>query len=151
MLLWLPLILILAILLYFSFLNFTGGPPENLGVHKGKLKDVPASPNCVSSFANTQDSVHYIEPLEVKSPEDLSKIKEIVLSSPLNKLITEKENYLYFESRTMFFRFTDDLEIYIDTESKLIHFRSASRVGHSDFGCNRKRVEAIKKDLLSHQ
>ena len=63
------------------------------------------------------------------------------------KIIEETENYLYAECTSFLFRFTDDLEVYVDKESKLIHFRSASRVGHSDLGANRKRVEKLKELL----
>lgn len=50
----------------------------------------------------------------------------------------------------MVFRFVDDVEFYFpETTSKeiIIHVRSASRIGYSDFGVNRKRIEDIRKKL----
>jgi uncharacterized protein (DUF1499 family) len=44
-----------------------------------------------------------------------------------------------------FLKFVDDLEIRIDSTQKVIHIRSASRVGYSDMGVNRKRTELLKK------
>jgi uncharacterized protein (DUF1499 family) len=41
------------------------------------------------------------------------------------------------------------VEFLVDPEAKVIHFRSASRVGRSDFGVNRKRMEEIRKDFES--
>ena len=42
------------------------------------------------------------------------------------------------------FRFVDDLECRLDAENRVIHVRSASRVGYSDLGVNRKRVERLR-------
>jgi len=36
------------------------------------------------------------------------------------------------------------VEFLLDDGSKTIHVRSASRVGYSDLGVNRRRVEAIR-------
>lgn len=49
-----------------------------------------------------------------------------------------------------FFGFVDDLECRIDQANHTIHLRSASRVGHSDFGANRKRV-ALITTLFQHK
>jgi uncharacterized protein (DUF1499 family) len=38
----------------------------------------------------------------------------------------------------------DDVEFCFDTDSSLIHVRSASRTGYFDFGVNRKRIERIR-------
>ena len=42
-------------------------------------------------------------------------------------------------------RYVDDVEFYINEKNKIIHFRSASRIGYSDLGVNRKRMEEIVK------
>jgi uncharacterized protein (DUF1499 family) len=44
-------------------------------------------------------------------------------------------------------RFVDDVEFLFDDTNKKIHVRSASRVGYSDMGVNRKRVEELRKLL----
>jgi uncharacterized protein (DUF1499 family) len=46
---------------------------------------------------------------------------------------------------TRLFRFKDDVEFYIDADEGQVHFRSASRVGYSDMGANRKRYQAFKE------
>jgi uncharacterized protein (DUF1499 family) len=48
----------------------------------------------------------------------------------------------------MIFRFVDDVEFYIDERANLIHFRSASRLGYSDMGVNRKRMETIRASFV---
>jgi len=44
-------------------------------------------------------------------------------------------------------RFVDDTEFMLDTENKLIHLRSASRLGYRDFNVNRERLESIRLEL----
>ena len=61
------------------------------------------------------------------------------------KIVTATDNYFHVESTTLLLRFVDDFELYIDSRQNLLHFRSASRVGRSDFGTNRKRVENFKR------
>jgi len=61
----------------------------------------------------------------------------------------EKADYLAATFTSSLFRFVDDLELRIDTVQKTIHLRSASRVGHSDLGVNRKRVERLKNAFHS--
>jgi uncharacterized protein (DUF1499 family) len=56
----------------------------------------------------------------------------------------EQGNYLHVEMRSLMFRFVDDVEFSLAASAGLIHVRSASRVGYSDFGVNRKRVERIR-------
>jgi uncharacterized protein (DUF1499 family) len=41
-------------------------------------------------------------------------------------------------------RFVDDVEFLLVPAERVIHVRSASRVGYSDLGTNRKRVEALR-------
>jgi uncharacterized protein (DUF1499 family) len=42
----------------------------------------------------------------------------------------------------------DDVHFLFDDAAKEIHFRSASRLGRSDFGVNRKRMEEIRRGFL---
>ena len=64
------------------------------------------------------------------------------------KLVSETGHYLHYEFTSLIFRFVDDVEFYVDTDKQQIDFRSAARVGHSDMGKNRKRMQKIS-DLLS--
>jgi len=43
--------------------------------------------------------------------------------------------------------FVDDVEFLIAPTAKVIHVRSASRLGESDLGVNRKRIETIRAKL----
>ncbi|WP_413172334.1 DUF1499 domain-containing protein [Anabaena azotica] len=123
---------------------FAGTRPNNLGVRDGRLAPCPPSPNCVSSQAS--DSIHQIAPLSFTSTSEqaLSKLKSIIQSLPRTKIITETEDYLYAEFKTALMGFVDDVEFYLDSNAKLIHVRSASRLGYGDLGVNRQRIETIR-------
>ena len=120
------------------------GRPANLGVRDGRLAPCPSSPNCVSS--QSTDKVHAVEPLTYSSstPEAIADLKKIILQMERTKIITETSNYLHAEFVSALWRFVDDVEFFFDDHAKLIQVRSASRLGYSDFGVNRKRVEAIR-------
>lgn len=72
-------------------------------------------------------------------------VKDSILSLPRTKLVEEDETYLHYEFTSLLLRFVDDVEFLFADETKTIHFRSASRTGHSDFGVNRRRMEEIRK------
>ena len=126
---------------------FAGKRPDNLGVNNGQLASCPKSPNCVSSQAQPADTVHFIEPLTYTStPEQaLTNLKTVIESLPRTKIITETDNYLYAEFKSALMGYVDDVEFYIVSDTQKIHVRSASRLGQSDLGVNRKRVEEIKE------
>jgi uncharacterized protein (DUF1499 family) len=113
-----------------------------LGVIENKLTKCPDKPNCVVSFYS-EDSEHYITPLETDL--SISEIKTILENKLGLKLKSEQKNYLYFTYTSSFFEFVDDIEIF-KINNKL-YFRSASRVGYSDLGANKKRVIKIKEEL----
>lgn len=125
---------------------FSGTRPNNLGVNNGKLAVCPNSPNCVSSQSPSTDTTHFIQPLNYTStPEKaLSDLKAVIESEPRTKIITESSNYLYAEFKSALMGYVDDVEFYLDTSSNTIHVRSASRLGQSDLGVNRKRIETIR-------
>ena len=113
-----------------------------------KLKACPNSLNCVSS--QTQSFIHQISPLSYQSSQQqaIEKIKQSVLVLPRSTLIKETEQFLQFEFKSRIFGFVDDVDIIVDDREKKIHFRSASRIGYSDFGVNRRRIKTIKKNFL---
>ncbi|OCQ98246.1 hypothetical protein BCD64_13130 [Nostoc sp. MBR 210] len=126
---------------------FAGKRPNNLGVNNGRLAACPNSPNCVSS--QSADAIHQIAPLTFNtSPEQaISHLKSIIQSLPRTTIITETPDYLYAEFKSALMGFVDDVEFYLDREANIFHVRSASRLGQSDLGVNRKRIETIRAEL----
>ncbi|NJR59059.1 MAG: DUF1499 domain-containing protein [Cyanobacteria bacterium CRU_2_1] len=126
--------------------SFSGKRPTNLGVKDGKLAPCSSSPNCVSSQALDSDPDHKVEIFAYSSSpsEAIAKLKSIIQNMERTKIITETDNYLYAEFTSSLMGFVDDVEFYLDPNATVIHVRSASRLGQSDLGVNRKRVEAIR-------
>ena len=116
--------------------------PDNLGLHDGRLAPCPSSPNCVSSQASGE---HFIEPLPLKgtAAETQKHLKHLLVSVPRMSLVTEKPGYIHAEYTTRLMRFIDDLEFVIGESA--VELRSASRLGHSDLGANRARIEELRQ------
>jgi len=115
-------------------------------------KQLPAcldSPNCVSSQASVADLRHYIEPFKIsKSPDEAWAALKNAINMQDRMVIThETDDTLHAEATSLVFRFVDDINVILDAKNRLIHIRSASRMGHSDFGVNRKRIEALRLQL----
>ena len=127
-----------------AMMSFFSRKPINLGMTDGRLADCPASPNCVSTQASDAD--HRMEPIRFAGSPDgmMQRIEAVITEMAQTKIVTTEGNYLHAEFRSALFRFVDDVEFLIDPESQLVHFRSASRVGHSDLGVNRRRMEEIR-------
>ncbi len=119
--------------------------PE-LGLVDGGLRPCPDSPNCVSSEAGTDDSMHFVEPISF--PSTRSNVVWHSLSRAIEQMggeiVESSDNYLHAIFTSRIFRYIDDVEARLDTTAGLIHLRSASRVGHSDLGANRQRIKAIR-------
>ncbi|MFW9825559.1 MAG: DUF1499 domain-containing protein [Candidatus Thorarchaeota archaeon] len=113
-----------------------------VGIINGKFHPCPKSPNCVST--QSSDEKHKMEPLSFNILDEAkTKIKDIIGTFKRTKLVTENDKYLHYEFRTATFKFVDDVEFYFDDSTNLIHFRSAARLGWSDFGVNKKRMKKV--------
>jgi len=121
-----------------------GTRPDIVGKGIGPLAPCPSSPNCVSTHAT--DSMHRIEPLtfEGDSAAAMERLVSVINSTKRTKVIANTGTYLYVEFTSAFWRFVDDVEFTMDGTAKVIHFRSASRLGQSDLGVNRQRMETIR-------
>lgn len=137
----------LSVILGFSVLMGCSGSIPDLGVNNGALLPCPQTPNCVSSQAAGED--HYIEPFHYNGTqqEARNRLLRIIKSEKLTKIQETRENYIRAEFTSALFRFVDDVEFYFpekQNKESVIHIRSASRVGYSDLGVNRERVELIR-------
>ena len=79
--------------------------------------------------------------------EAKQKIAGIISTFKRAKIVVNEQDYLHAEIASALFGFVDDVEFYFDDEHKLIHFRSAARLGKYDFGVNRKRIDKIRKQF----
>ena len=118
---------------------------QSLGVQNGKLTPCPSSPNCVSTQSDDSSKKMESLPFEEDLNKTKQKVKTILESYPRTEIQKEDDHYIHATFKTKLFRFTDDVEFYFDEEEQVVHFRSASRVGYSDLGKNRSRMEEIQK------
>ena len=127
----------------------SGHPP---GLSGGTLQKCSPSPNCVCSEFDEQGG-YFIEPLamdHLKEDDALGRLKTIIVELG-GSVEAETDSYLAATFSSSLFGFIDDLEARVDAQEGVIHLRSASRVGYSDFGVNRKRVEHIRSRFERHQ
>ena len=122
--------------------------PETLGITGGKLQSCGGLPNCVSSESiqgtEQRNSMPPI-PYDCSPPEAMNRLIRIVAAMPRAKVVSQTSNYLHAEFASLVFRFTDDVEFRIDEADSVIRFRSASRIGISDLGVNRARMEEMAR------
>ncbi len=126
---------------------FEGRRPARSVNSGGRLAPLRSLPNAVSSQCDPRDSVHYIAPLQLRGEPDVhwARLVGTVREMPGCSVVEERRDYFYAEFRSSFFGFVDDVEFALDAEAGLIHVRSAARLGRSDFGVNRRRVESIRR------
>ncbi len=128
---------------------FAGTRPADLGVRDGRLAPCPPTPNCVASQVEPEDVEHYIAPLAFRTdaPAAWATLVEAVRGSRGAAIVTERPDYLYAEFSSRVLGFVDDVEFQFDAGARRVHVRSASRLGGSDLGVNRARIEAIRARL----
>ena len=123
---------------------FAGHAPDSLGVNEGHLSSCPNSPNCVLS--QDADDSHLIDPIVYDTDLDTARetLLKVLTVVPRTQVIEQTDNYIYAQSESRLMGFVDDLEFYFPPDEKVIHLRSASRLGESDLGVNRRRLEQIR-------
>jgi len=138
---------IIVVLAGLTLLAGCSGTMPDLGINNGALMPCPNTPNCVNSQATAEK--HNIQPIHYTGTqqEALDRLLQILASEKRTKIVKAEENYIRAEFTSALFRFVDDVEFYFPEEhadEKVIHIRSASRVGYSDLGANRERIERIR-------
>ncbi|AFY41773.1 DUF1499 domain-containing protein [Nostoc sp. PCC 7107] len=125
----------------------TWADSSNLGVDHGHLTSCPSSPNCVVS--QDADVEHSIDAIAYHTDRDTARatLLKVLTVVPRTEVIEQTDNYIHALSKSRIFKFVDDVEFYFPTDESVIHIRSASRVGQSDLGVNRRRLEQIRLAL----
>lgn len=124
-----------------------GEPPETLGVRDGRLAACPDKPNCLCSDDPREG--HYTEPLVYAgtAEEAWSALREVVKNCPRTRIVRDTAGYMHAEFTVSIFGFVDDVEFHLRPELGIIALRSASRLGYSDLGVNRRRIEKLRRML----
>ena len=126
-----------------------GKRPAGLGLHGGRLAPCPGRPNCVSSQA--ADKTHQVAPLAIDPQETTAafwgRLQRVLGQMARVRIVTVTDDYLHAECASALFGFVDDLECALDAAARVVHLRSAARMGRSDLGQNRRRIEKLRKRL----
>jgi len=141
------MVALIALFVILGMISKSGKAP---GLVDGRLSPCPEKPNCVCSEPDA-DAGHFIAPVMMpdnSGPDTLPVLKQVILDMG-GSIQAESDNYLAATFSSALFGFVDDLEIRVDAPQGMIHVRSASRVGHSDMGVNRKRTELLRKRYIN--
>ena len=131
-----------SLLALLPFLSACAGePPQDIGVRDGRLIACPESPNCVSSYESSEE--HSIAALD----GNLNQIQQVLIAMDGANIVEQSSDNLYAEFTSSLMGYVDDVEFLYDAASNTTQVRSASRVGYSDMGANRSRIEAIRSQL----
>lgn len=104
-------------------------------------------PNCVSSVVSSGKAA--IAPLSCNGDASAAwaALKGVIEAQPSMAIKAVDDRYMHATDTTKLVKFVDDVEFLLDGEN--IQVRSCSRVGYSDWGVNRKRVESIREQLAA--
>ncbi len=145
----LGLVLLIVFFFIFKFVNLSRGElnmKSTAGqIQNGKLSPCPNKPNCVSTSGPKN---HKVEPISYNETLSQERINEVIKKMG-GEILSKDEKYTHAEFTSKLFRFKDDFEVINNPEDKILQVRSASRVGHSDLGVNRKRYEKFKSLILN--
>jgi uncharacterized protein (DUF1499 family) len=135
-----------VVVLVFLFLG--SNMEKNLtGLQNGRLIPCASSPNCVcSEFSDS----HFVEPFPYLENIEQSrdKIISIISNDTKAEILSQNSYYIHVVFTTIFMKYKDDVEFRFDDENHVIHVKSASRVGYSDLGKNKSRIDSLRKKYL---
>lgn len=115
-----------------------------IGLMDGKLLACPKTPNCVST--NHRDLNRLMMPVEYKGlslDEAKAILFDVLKTLPKTEVIKDEGSYVHAKAKTVVFEYIQDVEFLFEDEAKELHFRSASRVGYTDFGSNKRRMQSV--------
>jgi uncharacterized protein (DUF1499 family) len=118
-----------------------------LGIVDMRLAPCPNKPNCVSSQEAASDKQHHIEALTYSGEpaQARERLERALAGMKRARVVVREVNYWRAEFTSALWRFVDDVEFLFDDNARRIDIRTASRVGYSDLGVNRRRMEEIRR------
>jgi len=134
-----------------ALFNLSGKRPKSLGAVEGRLAACPANKsNCVVSLhaaESRSEDPHHVAPFSYEGdPGDaMTRVLAVLMQSPNCQIISNRSDYIHAEFTSGIMGFVDDVEFLLSVAENVIHVRSASRLGLSDFGVNRARVEELRE------
>lgn len=109
------------------------------------LKPLTGSPNGVATKSSFEALRMDPLPYGKNRAQTVEAVKMVMGQMPRTVLADETHDQLHYVVSSKVMRFKDDVEFLFDDEMKQVEFRSSARVGHYDFGVNRKRMEEVSE------
>lgn len=129
--------------LIFLLTACAGTPPADLGYQNDGFAQCPDSPNCVSSFAQNSEHAFPVYQITDPSSDVWVIVQKAVRQLKRTEIIQSTDHYLHAESTSLLMRYVDDVQVYWNQDKQQLYFYSASRLGYSDLGVNRARLETL--------
>ena len=139
-------ILVLLLCVYFFYQGNKSASTAPPSLSGNELAVCGSKPKCVSSMQDASDD-HYIEAIELAAGAAEESAGSVVAAiESLGGKVTGNDGEIIQATFTSgIFKFVDDVQVRIGTDK--LQVRSSSRVGHSDLGANRKRIERLRQAL----
>ncbi len=117
---------------------------------KSEVGSCPFSPNCVSTLVSDRDFVHHMDPISYEGPREAAVERLLAILSDMDRveIVEQQPGMIRTTFTTKRMEYVDDVVFLFDDVEKLIHFRSASRLGFWDLGVNRRRMKTITERFL---
>ena len=103
-------------------------------------------PNCVNSDSGTGGSA--IAPLQATT-EQWQALKRWLAAQDNWTITEDSPDFLQAVVKTPLMQFRDDVQLVFNRQADDIQVRSSSRLGISDMGANRRRIESLRAHLAS--
>ncbi len=118
--------------------------PEYVGMQNGQFAPLPSSPNAVSS--QTEEAARHVEPLPMLATLEATQaaLSDTLQEMGQNKVWKSEGPYLHAVFTSAQMGYNDDVELWIDEQAGVVHYRSQSRVGYSDKGVNKARYDRFR-------
>lgn len=127
----------------FAFIYWQNTQVPELGHNNGQLAPLSNNPNGISTQATDPSKAVPTWPFKSDQAATLQAIKNAVAAHGGAEPVSETDDYLRVVFVTPKMRFRDDVEFYLNSDTREVHLRSASRAGKSDMGLNLKRYEQL--------
>lgn len=139
----LPILIALPALYLLRLVVQNNRLPRRLGHADGRLAPLTGRPNAVSS--QTDIDQLRVDPLPFRGDLDATRaaLCRAIEAFGGASIVTDEPDYLHAVFTTPRLHFHDDVEFLLDTTAEVVHVRSQSRTGRSDFGTNRRRVKRL--------
>lgn len=95
------------------------------------------------------DDSHAIAPIAYTGDRETARnwLIKVLGVVPRTEIVTQTDDYIRVKSTSRLMGFVDDSEFYLPADHAVIHLRAAARLGESDLGVNRRRLEQIRLAL----